>query len=191
MLSNAPIATMTICDDVQRLQRLAEASKQYLSSHVGKGVILLQPRKIPSVHNFLESQLDPYLGRISLELPDPDSPVVIDPYWVGICVKNLVENALLHGKAPVKVIASVQDSSLVVSVEDRGICNFSTLIKMTKPFVKGTQSQGLGLGLAIVRKVIQEMNGTLDFTPNPTRFVMRLDESAWQQPQTQTQRLSA
>lgn len=173
-------ATMHICDDVQRLQRLAEASKQYLSSHNGKELILFRPRQIPSIHAYLENQLEPYLDRIRLELPEDDQAITLDPYWVGICIKNLVENALIHGKAPVAVRASVQGRSLLLSVQDQGICTFSTLIKMSKPFVKGRSSQGLGLGLAIVRKVIHEMNGSLDFSPNPTCFTLRLDERAAQ-----------
>jgi len=62
-------------------------------------------------------------------------------------------------------------------VLDHGECTFEELGDMTKEFVKGTASSGSGLGLNIVRSIIEEMGGKLNFQAKPnTVFILEIPE---------------
>ena len=65
-----------------------------------------------------------------------------DTYWVGICVKNLVENALVHGMKPINVTLRWDEDELFVEVGDQGECDFPDLEVITQEFVKGNKSLG-------------------------------------------------
>ena len=48
---------------------------------------------------------------------------------------------------------------------------------MIGEFVKSGKSEGLGLGLNIVAKVVKAMGGVLTFRSRPTRFSIQLKDS--------------
>ncbi|MGK0366892.1 MAG: two-component sensor histidine kinase/transcriptional regulator with XRE-family HTH domain [Thermoproteota archaeon] len=157
--------------DIYRLQRLTETSRNYLRSENHKNLVNLNKQEVPSVNELLNRLLDPYYEMIDLVLLEKDSRYILDEYWFGICLKNLVENAFNHGKGSVKIHACIDDKNkLVVSVGDDGVCAFTSLNQITKPFVKGNKSTGTGLGLNIVKNVVEAMGGVLSFDQNPTTF---------------------
>jgi len=165
---------LRMCDDVQRLHRLAEVSKHYLGSEGDGSLIQFDFKTVPSVSALLRAVLEPFEGKVDVDLRNCDGPFTLDAYWVGVCVKNLLENALSHGQSPVRFIAEVRSSVLEISVQDAGICFKPDLGAMAQPFVKGSTSRGLGLGLSIVRKVSDTMNADLSFAANPTTFSLRI-----------------
>jgi len=156
---------LRICNDVQKLKRLTDISKQYLQSHSEKGFIQFKPQNISRLNQYVENVLEPYLNRISFKPLDKDRVFSLDPYWVGLCLKNLVENALLHGGSPVQVVMQMKDQELVITVEDAG--TFSNGV---------SKNPGLGLGLSIVKQVLKEMKGQLLQETNPTRFILKLKD---------------
>lgn len=166
---------MGMCSDIQRLTRLAEASRQYLTSHAGEALISLKPQSLP-VNEYLASVLEPYEGRIELAPLAAERSFTLDPYWTALCLKNLVENALQHGEPPVRVRAELVGRRLEIAVEDAGTGPVAPLKRLAKPFVKGDASAGLGLGLAIVRKVVKAMRAEIELATGPTCFRLRLPE---------------
>lgn len=80
-----------------------------------------------------------------------------------ICVENLVDNALNHGKPPVKLQIIVQNSAIVIEVSDHG--EFKT---------SKSSASGLGIGLDVAHSAMRRMGGTLIIKRNPTRIELSL-----------------
>jgi signal transduction histidine kinase len=165
---------LRISSDIYRLQRLTEMSQNYLKSDNQNGLVGVNKQMTSSVNMFIESIIGPYFEKVELTLLETDREFCLDEYWMAVCVKNLIENALFHGSDPVKVnIYSIKEK-LVVSVSDAGECIFDSIDQLTKPFIKGNKSSGTGLGLNIVKNVVAAMGGSLSFKKSPTTFSITL-----------------
>lgn len=169
---------LRMSSEIYRLQRLTEASSNYLRAAKDKKLIQLNREKIVSLNEFVEDFLGSYHEHLDHRLffhpLKEDQSLYADPYWLTICLKNLVENALNHGAPPVTVDLSRVGEFILIEVKDEGVCQFDDLKEITAEFVKGNQSSGSGLGLNIVARVVREMGGELDFQIRPTRFTIRL-----------------
>lgn len=154
---------LRMCNDIQKLKRLTDVSQQYLFSHSEKNFIKFNVQKIESVNLYIEDILEIYSGQISAQYLQKDCALMLDPHWIAICLKNLVENALQHGVKPVQVVLEKTDSHFEISVTDAGVFNNK---KSKKP--------GLGLGLSIVKRILSEMKGQLVVSEGPTRFILKL-----------------
>jgi anti-sigma regulatory factor (Ser/Thr protein kinase) len=166
---------LRLSSDIHRLHRLVEASRNYLNLNDGKNLIKLKLSTVESINSFVQYVLEPYEEEIELKLLDFDKKFVLDEYWISICLKNLVENALNHGEKPVKVILkSSAANELKLIIQDQGKIMDDSLKNLTQEFVKGNKSEGTGLGLNIVNKVIKEMGGELTLKTNPTEFTIIL-----------------
>lgn len=89
-----------------------------------------------------------------------NAPCVGDPVMLGELVKNLIHNALLHGKSEtgeVLVLLATREDDYVISVSDRGQGiaedNRSRVFDRFSRIGDGPVS-GAGLGLAIVKRVV-------------------------------------
>lgn len=121
-------------------------------------------------------------------LPEDDSVhldaqacvVQADALLIQAAVRNLVENALAHGRAgerggaPVRVTVRAGE----VTVEDDGAGFPPGLMRnLAEPFVASTGSRGAGLGLSIARQIAQLHGGELQLenrTPHGARARLRL-----------------
>lgn len=167
-------AFLQICEELQRLARVIDASKNYLKSHDKDCLFDTATQANFSANELMATILEPYLDRITYQPLSYDKNLQLDRYWVELCIKNLIENALTHGKPPVIVTLQEHENALIISVEDHGKSLFTSLEQMTIPFQKDDASHGLGLGLAIVKKVVEAMQGELIFKTEPTRFSIKL-----------------
>lgn len=170
-------SVLSISNDIHRLQRLTEMSRNYLKVQEGKKLFDFNPVKIDSLNDFIAQNLEPYTDKIAVTYLKSDVSFTLDPYWFSICIKNLVENALAHGQSPVEVQVAIIKKKLSISVKDGGECKFDTLDEMTYAFLKGSSSGGIGLGLNIVKRIIEEMKGELLYNKEPTRFTLTLKEA--------------
>ncbi len=167
--------------DVYRLQRLTEMSRNYLKVKNTKNLIEVKDEGCESINDFVMQIADTYIDmygedKVILNLLPNDIAARVDTYWLGICLKNLIENACFHGVFPVVVDVNFKGKKLLLAVTDHGeLTDDSTLDHLTSEFVKGNKSQGSGLGLNIVRKVITEMKGELILAKKPTTFTIALD----------------
>ncbi len=105
--------------------------------------------------------------RIRLELQE-NLTVLADPLEIELCVKNLIKNAFEAGLAahnPIIELSASRDleGTLRIRVSDRGFAlNDEAFSALTMPFAS-SKPDGLGLGLAIVRKIIESYAGHLEF----------------------------
>ena len=118
--------------------------------------------------------LGTYGAGVKVTLLKKDLSFYTDVFWLNLCIKNLVDNAIAHGKPPVRVTLENEKDSFKVIVEDCGICEFQNIKQMAQSFVKGKNSKGTGLGLSIVENVVNEMGGQLYFSSKPTMFTIQI-----------------
>jgi signal transduction histidine kinase len=172
-------AFLRLCDDVQRLNRTIAGSSRYLRSEGARAKDRLESKLVESVNEFVSQTLTAYAGRIEITSLETDRSLRTDPFWLGTCLTNLVENALAHGAPPVAVRLGAADGVLTFAVVDAGKVARHELKSMTKAFVKSRKSRGLGLGLAIVSKTVRDLGGTLELADGATTaFVITLKDQS-------------
>jgi signal transduction histidine kinase len=107
---------------------------------------------------------------------DPDLPRVwIDREAIGQVMTNLLSNAAKYGAEGrwVRISARATDTSIVVTVADRGMGIapsdlhrvFDDFFRSADPRVR--RSKGTGIGLAIVRYIVEAHGGTIDVSSTP------------------------
>jgi signal transduction histidine kinase len=111
---------------------------------------------------------------VRVEESEGEASVVADPYWLSVCIRNLVDNALEHGRPPVVVRVRADAKAVRCSVTDAGRPAFASLQELARPFAKSGSSRGLGLGLTITRHTIRAMGGELTFRPDPSTFTLSM-----------------
>ncbi|MBI4821630.1 MAG: HAMP domain-containing histidine kinase [Deltaproteobacteria bacterium] len=162
-------AFLRMCEDLQRLRRLTDASTQYLRAKDSR-TVAFEPTDVPSLHDLIEGVLETHPQPIALE---GDARLRCDPYWVAVCADNLVRNALCHGRPPVSVTCVGSDDGATIVVADGGEMKL-TPEAMRMPFTKGEGSAGLGLGLSVVSRLVEEMGGRLEIDREPSRVALHL-----------------
>lgn len=120
--------------------------------------------------------------QITVELaPSPESFADVDPDAMGIVVDNLVRNAIDH--SPVGGTVSVRVAPRTIVVEDRGPgVPVELRARIFEPFARGratdrTAGPGLGLGLAICRRIVDGHRGSIvvdDRDGGGARFTVKL-----------------
>lgn len=95
--------------------------------------------------------------HIGAELVQP-----INPDAFAVAVRNLIQNALLHGAADGTVFVDAGPGP-VVEVRNHGsIVRPELLARLTERFARGaTRASGTGLGLAVVATIMQQTGGRL------------------------------
>ena len=168
---------LRLSSEVYRLQRLTEKSKHYLQSQRGKKLVSLNFEEINYLEDITEDILIALENTYDIEIKrvfnNLQNSCIIDTYWYQIILKNLVENAHVHGSGSVTVVLNIEDDYLVLKVSDQGSLSRS-LNDLTTEFSKGNKSSGSGLGLSIIYKVIKDWNGKLDLVKTPTTFIVKL-----------------
>jgi signal transduction histidine kinase len=84
-----------------------------------------------------------------------------DPRLLRRLLRNLLENAAKHGKAPVRVAIARRAQSIEISVVDSGAgVPSAERERIFEPFARGAgASQGAGLGLSLVRQIARRHGG--------------------------------
>ncbi len=104
-------------------------------------------------------------GRtLSVDVPDalPMRGMADD---VRDAVRNLLENAAVHGRGHIRLHGIRQDGLALIEVSDEGTAPVDDTL--FERFRKSGASAGSGLGLAIVREVARSHGGDAAFLPGP------------------------
>ena len=118
---------------------------------------------------------------VCIELQDLDTlpPVEGDAGQLRQVFVNLLENAI-HATSPqgaVRVAGVNGDGALEIAVEDTGPgVDAAIARRLFEPLIT-TKEKGIGLGLALVRKIVERHGGTVAYQPRPgggARFKVRL-----------------
>ena len=108
---------------------------------------------------------------------DPDAHVCVARAPLERVICNLLANAAeaMPGGGEVFVRSAAGDGRIVLTFQDTGPGVAPEIRdRLFEPFVSHRKRDGLGLGLALSRKVVQEHGGDLWFEPSPTGACFRL-----------------
>ncbi len=153
-----------IVDEFSKFARMPEPERRLtdLSAVVG-GAVLLQR----------EAQRDGI--AVTADLPEGEVLVEVDRTMIGQVMTNLLKNA---GEAieaywektgnsdlpgEVRVAMTCSRDSVLITVSDNGIGLPTDRAKLFEPYVT-TRRNGTGLGLPIVRKIVEEHGGVFELT---------------------------
>lgn len=171
-----------IVDEFSRFARMPEPERR--DSDLGKLVrdaVTLQEAGQPGV-------------TFETSLPEDPVPAEVDPTMISQALTNLIKNA---GEAiesyqergaeedfepRIRVALTVEGTQARIIVEDNGIGLPEDRARLFEPYVT-TREKGTGLGLPIVKKIIEEHGGTLaleDAEGRGARAVIRLGLKARQ-----------
>ncbi|KIC31365.1 sensor histidine kinase, partial [Leisingera sp. ANG-M7] len=116
--------------------------------------------------------------RIKADLPEAEMPSDLDATMIGQALTNLIKNAgeaiesLQQKGAPeglvpeIRVSAKRAGNAFEVRIADNGIGLPEDRARLFEPYVT-TRDAGTGLGLPIVKKIIEEHGGTLTLEDAP------------------------
>ena len=92
----------------------------------------------------------------------------INPDAFAIAVRNLIQNALIHGAADGAVFVEAGPGA-VVRVRNHGpVVPPEVMARLTERFARGaTRASGTGLGLAVVSTIMQQTGGRLELSSPP------------------------
>jgi signal transduction histidine kinase len=105
-----------------------------------------------------------------------DAAVKADPKLVGESLKRLLDNAFdsMGGKGTAKIATGTGKEGVFISVTDSGPgVDMKIKGSLFEPFVT-TKPRGLGLGLALSKKVLEAQDGSVDYQPGAKGSTFRL-----------------
>ncbi|WP_203815055.1 PAS domain-containing sensor histidine kinase [Paractinoplanes ferrugineus] len=111
--------------------------------------------------------------RISI---DDDLAALADRGHLTVVIQNLVKNALTYGDPPVRLLGSRRGDQVELVVQDSGPGIPPELV----PTIFGRFARGSGLGLFIVRHLVEANGGTITYEPmepRGARFVVTLESA--------------
>jgi signal transduction histidine kinase len=92
-----------------------------------------------------------------------------DPMLLRRMIRNLVENAELHGEPPIEVTVEPRDDRAMLRVSDRGpVIPSDARERLFSPFYRvpgRCGPKGTGLGLALVRQIARRHSGDVTYNP--------------------------
>ncbi|MGV8855825.1 MAG: sensor histidine kinase [Devosia sp.] len=109
-------------------------------------------------------------GRVTLALdPVADLHARINPDAFAIALRNLIQNALIHGEQDGQLVVSSRPGPVIVVTNDGPTVPADILAQLGTRFARGnTDASGTGLGLAIVNAIMRQAGGTLTLSsPSP------------------------
>jgi PAS domain S-box-containing protein len=157
----------------ERIARMAD--DLYDISQLDAHSLVLTPRAV-ELRQVTENALGSVDHPDGVELRIPAGlEVLADPRRLEQVIANLVENGLRHGAAPVvvEVVGTGRDGAVQVSVSDNGagVDPHVARIMFSRVHALGRstrdRSRGTGLGLALVRGLVEAMGGRVWYERAP------------------------
>lgn len=165
----------TIVGQAQRIGRMTEKLLQL--SRAGSGIARWgQSFDLVPIIRFLVKELEREKG-CAIEMTGAGHLFVDgDVDAAGILLRNLLENAVIHGTSDQSVRVLITGDRQVLVFNDCDPIALTTLLELEKPFVRGkTDTEGSGLGLAIARQIATQLGAELTLrspVPGRTRGVL-------------------
>ena len=150
---------------LRRLSALSEKLLQLSRLDAGFARTDQQSDLVPVVKLMVRdaNRFDAEDERVTLDLGGRSRmPVPIDADAFAIALRNLIDNALVHGAKGGRVTVTIDAAGQVHVRSDGPVVAPETLAQLGQPFVRGdTDGQGTGLGLSIVSSILRQAGGSL------------------------------
>ncbi|MCM2678961.1 sensor histidine kinase [Echinimonas agarilytica] len=150
---------------LDRLKDLeCQVSDMLLFARSGEGLSTGQvssQQLLTSIEQAVEVMVEQHKATLEVLLPEPDQILAGNASALSSAISNLVHNALQANASRIQVKAHPEGESLHLCVSDNGSGIAPHMIeRIQEPFYT-TRSQGTGLGLAVVKAVVQAHQGEL------------------------------
>jgi signal transduction histidine kinase len=169
----------------RRLTRLVDEVLLFTAGRFGLSGYALEPVEVaPIIAQSLttsSSNLRDAGFTVSQEIDDRLPPIVADASAAITCIENLVSNAVKYSNSS-KCIAiraskapADSKSEVWIGVEDKGVgISSADLAHIFEPFyrvqsARDNQIRGVGLGLYLVKRMMEDMGGRVSVTSEPGR----------------------
>ena len=153
-----------------RLARLARAMLTLARAHSGQEQPRVEPVELAPLLREVAAGLEPHAGvTVDVEAPD-DLAVEVNRDLLEQALRNLGENAAKHtARGSVVLRAHDADGLVAIEIEDSGPGISSEVQRhVFDRFYRGERdSEGFGLGLAIVRESVRTMGGRIELDSSP------------------------
>jgi signal transduction histidine kinase len=177
----------------RRLTEMVEQILEFAGIHSGQRTFVLRP--VP-VRQVVEAVIDASrtlaedVGlRLDVEIPESVPPVLADEAALRRVVQNLVGNAIKYGAdgGTVRISASVEGRDVRLAVADAGMgIQAAEQERIFEPFyrapeVVAAQIQGAGLGLSLVKRIVESHGGRITLRSAPgqgSEFTVHLPAAA-------------
>lgn len=149
-----------------KLRHLAEKLLQLSRAQSGIGVsdrsVDLVPVLDLLVEDFKRAMPDPQ--RLVFNRPIPGELIgFYNEDAFGIAMRNLIENAIVHGDSKSPVELWLEEKGRLRVVNSGPVYSPSEISKLTRRFQRGeTSSSGSGLGLSIAERFLSQMNAKME-----------------------------
>ncbi len=158
-----------------RMDTLIEDLLEY--SRTGRGALRLRSVPLAPIIGGLQATFGGQIAakRARVRVQEPLATPVGDPTLIGQALDNLLENALTYHRADeapdITIAAETREGRVLVSITDRGIGIPSEYHEKIFQVFQRLHNQdtypGTGIGLAIVAKAMQLMNGRVTVDSEP------------------------
>jgi len=170
-------------DEARRLSDMVEEVLLYTETQSGRKKYKLEPIDVNEIIDRAIAHLSPTIDMDNLQLKtriEPDLPAVkADGPALVQCVLNLLSNAYKYGKreGPATIEIAAQASAGSKEVQLSVIDNGPGVDKVDQahlfePFYRGVKVEsntpGNGLGLHLVKRIMQAQGGRVTFSPAPS-----------------------
>jgi two-component system nitrogen regulation sensor histidine kinase NtrY len=155
-----------IVDEFSKFARMPEPERRAQDlARLVRDAVLLQRTGRPDI-------------KLTSDIPKEEMPAMIDGTMITQALTNLIKNAgeaidtLRHEGAPEGLVPQVQvhlhaDGDMAhITIADNGVGLPEDRARLFEPYVT-TRSEGTGLGLPIVKKIIEEHGGSLTLADAP------------------------
>jgi signal transduction histidine kinase len=162
-----------LLDDTTRLESQVERALE-LARVEGSGPVFTQPLNLrSSVGQFIRQWRLPVAPTVTIRNHVSEGAILADPAALQIILRNLLENSVHHCRRPALTVTLASDTHadhVTLSVADDGEAPSGLPRKLGGLFEKGDRSKGAGVGLYLVRVLMQRMGGRADFQATPQGF---------------------
>jgi signal transduction histidine kinase len=177
----------------RRLSDMVEQILEFAGIQSGQRGMTLRAVPIPPLlHDVVSASsalIDAARLRVEFELPDALPPVLGDEPALRRVFQNLISNAIKYGEGGGSIVlrASTNGSQVTISVIDRGIgIAPAEQARIFDPFyraadVVAAQIQGAGLGLSLVKRIVEAHGGKIEVKSTPgagSEFIVTLPAAA-------------
>jgi len=114
--------------------------------------------------------------RVTIHLPDNEILLECDPPKLEVIFMNLMTNSIqaIENTGDVHIRTAEDSGTVTIEIEDSGPGIPSELLPKIFDSLFTTKATGTGLGLAYCKSTVEQHNGTLTVTNNPTTFTIKL-----------------
>jgi len=151
-------------------------------SRVAAGRLQLHPERV-NIHREIDRVIQGMGQRAEIvrNLSAFNLDGLVDPMRLRQVLRNLIDNAVKYGRAPISVTGSRRGRCLVLEVWDAGEGIPETALEeIFQPYTRlvddATMSQpGIGLGLPLVKRIVEAHEGQIGFVRDEGRVGFRLE----------------